>query len=54
MLYLMFAGAERFSIEFMRVNPRVVLGLSEAQLIALALLLTGAYGWSRVSSKASR
>jgi len=54
MLYLMFAGAERFSVEFIRVNPRVILGLSEAQLIALALLLIGAYGWYRLSPKASR
>ena len=54
MLYLIFAGAERFSVEFIRVNPRVMLGLSEAQLIALALLLIGAYGWYRLSTKASR
>ena len=54
MLYLMFAGAERFSVEFIRVNPRVILGLSEAQLIALALLLIGAYGWYRLSPQSSR
>lgn len=54
MLYLMFAGAERFSVEFIRVNPRVMLGLSEAQLIALILLLIGVYGWYRLSRKASR
>jgi phosphatidylglycerol:prolipoprotein diacylglycerol transferase len=53
-LYLMFAGAERFAVEFIRVNPRVILGLSEAQLIALALLLMGAYGWYRLSPKPSR
>jgi phosphatidylglycerol:prolipoprotein diacylglycerol transferase len=51
MLYLMFAGAERFSIEFIRVNPRAFLGLSEAQLIALMLLLIGAFGWYRLSLK---
>jgi phosphatidylglycerol:prolipoprotein diacylglycerol transferase len=54
MLYMMFAGAERFSVEFIRVNPRVILGLSEAQLIALGLLLVGAIGWYRLSAKASR
>jgi phosphatidylglycerol:prolipoprotein diacylglycerol transferase len=54
MLYLMFAGAERFFVEFIRVNPRVILGLSEAQLIALALLFIGMYGWYRLSLKASR
>ena len=54
MLYLMFAGAERFFVEFIRVNPRVILGLSEAQLIALALLFVGMVGWYRLSPKASR
>jgi phosphatidylglycerol:prolipoprotein diacylglycerol transferase len=54
MLYLMFAGAERFFVEFIRVNPRVILGLSEAQLIALALLSIGMVGWHRLSPKASR
>jgi phosphatidylglycerol:prolipoprotein diacylglycerol transferase len=54
MLYLMFAGAERFSVEFIRVNPRFILGLSEAQIIALAMLLIGAYGWYHLSPKASR
>jgi phosphatidylglycerol:prolipoprotein diacylglycerol transferase len=51
MLYLMFAGAERFSMEFIRVNPRVIFGLSEAQLIAIVLLLIGAFGWYRLSHK---
>ena len=51
MLYLMFAGAERFSIEFIRVNPRALLGFSEAQLIAIVMLLIGAYGWLRLPSK---
>ena len=54
MLYLMFAGAERFSVEFIRVNPRVILGLSEAQLLSLAMLLIGAYGWYRLSPNTSR
>jgi len=43
--YLMLAGAGRFSVEFLRVNPRVWLGLSEAQLIALALVAVGATSW---------
>jgi len=54
MLYLMFAGAERFSVEFIRVNPRIVLGLSEAQLVALVLLAIGAYGWNRLSQNPAR
>ncbi len=45
MLYLMLAGVERFSIEFLRINPRVFMGLSEYQLIAAGLTLAGAIGW---------
>jgi phosphatidylglycerol:prolipoprotein diacylglycerol transferase len=43
--YLMLAGAGRFAVEFLRVNPRVWLGLSEAQLIALTLFAIGAASW---------
>lgn len=35
--YLALAGAARFAVEFVRVNPPVLLGLSEAQCISLAL-----------------
>lgn len=40
-LYLVLASAERFAIEFLRLNPPVVLGLTEAQLIGTALGLIG-------------
>jgi phosphatidylglycerol---prolipoprotein diacylglyceryl transferase len=53
MLYLMFAGAERFAVEFIRVNPRLAFGLSEAQLIGVALFLIGAFGWFRLSQRLS-
>ncbi len=49
MLYLIVAGLERFAIEFIRVNPRSSLGLSEAQFIALALVLSGLIGWYTLS-----
>jgi phosphatidylglycerol:prolipoprotein diacylglycerol transferase len=52
MLYLMFAGGERFTVEFLRLNPRIFFGLSEAQLIALGLFLIGLYGWFTISKKA--
>ena len=45
MLYLVFAGLERFLVELIRLNPRIVLGLSQAQLIAIALIAVGAAGW---------
>ena len=40
-LYLMLAGAARFMVEFLRVNPRVFMGLSEAQLIAIVMMTLG-------------
>jgi phosphatidylglycerol:prolipoprotein diacylglycerol transferase len=45
MAYLMLAGIERFAIEFLRPNPRIVFGLSEAQLIATVLIAIGLFGW---------
>ena len=41
-LYLIFAGAERFLIEFIRRNDSVAAGLTLAQLISLAMLAGGA------------
>jgi phosphatidylglycerol:prolipoprotein diacylglycerol transferase len=40
--YLLLAGTSRFLAEFVRINPRVFYGLSEAQLIALAMMVVGA------------
>jgi phosphatidylglycerol---prolipoprotein diacylglyceryl transferase len=39
--YLVLASLARFAVEFVRVNPRVALGLTEAQWTALALGLAG-------------
>jgi phosphatidylglycerol---prolipoprotein diacylglyceryl transferase len=45
-LYLMLAGASRFTVEFFRINPRVAFGLlSEAQLIALGMITLGVIAW---------
>ncbi len=52
MLYLVLAGIERFAIEFLRINPRVALGLSEYQFIAASLVLIGVIGWQMLSRKA--
>jgi prolipoprotein diacylglyceryltransferase len=41
----MLAGFERFAIEFLRPNPRIIFGLSEAQLISLVLIALGLFGW---------
>jgi phosphatidylglycerol:prolipoprotein diacylglycerol transferase len=41
-LYLVFAGLERFIVEFVRRNANVALGLTAAQLESLGLLVCGA------------
>jgi len=43
--YLVLAAAGRFAVEFLRLNPRVVLGLSEAQVIAIGLAVVGGVSW---------
>src|SRR3954469_25720388 len=50
-LYLMLAGTERFLVEFIRRNDHVFLGLTQAQLISLAMI-TGGMAW--LSVKAAR
>jgi phosphatidylglycerol---prolipoprotein diacylglyceryl transferase len=44
MIYLMIASAFRFGIEFLRLNPRLLWGLSEAQLISIVMFLIGSAG----------
>ncbi|MBS4029399.1 MAG: prolipoprotein diacylglyceryl transferase [Ignavibacteriales bacterium] len=40
-LYLVLAGVERLLIEFIRLNSRILFGLSEAQLISVGLIVAG-------------
>jgi phosphatidylglycerol:prolipoprotein diacylglycerol transferase len=40
-LYLILAGVERFSIEFIRTNEAVWLGLTEAQWVSVAMVVAG-------------
>lgn len=42
-LYLILSGLERFLVEFVRTNERVMLGLSVAQLTSVALVLAGTW-----------
>ncbi|MBI5476649.1 MAG: prolipoprotein diacylglyceryl transferase [Ignavibacteriales bacterium] len=49
MIYLIFYGLERFFVEFLRLNPRILLGLSEAQLISIFLIIIGISGISILS-----
>ncbi len=40
-LYLVLSGAGRFLVEFVRINPRLYWGMSNAQVAALASMLVG-------------
>ena len=51
--YLILAGAARFAIEFIRVNVRVIGGLSVAHLVSLVLITAGLIIMSRVNAPAS-
>jgi phosphatidylglycerol:prolipoprotein diacylglycerol transferase len=44
MYYLILSGVGRFFVEFLRINPRLALGLSEAQLLSLAMIALGLLG----------
>jgi phosphatidylglycerol---prolipoprotein diacylglyceryl transferase len=50
-VYLVLAGTERFLVEFIRRNDHVLLGLTQAQLISLAMIAAGT-AW--LSVRASR
>jgi phosphatidylglycerol:prolipoprotein diacylglycerol transferase len=55
-LYLVGNATARFVVEFIRINPRIALGLSQAQFIAIALFVLG-LGWmvhTRRSAGAAR
>lgn len=51
MLYLIFAGIERFFIEFIRLNPKLLFGLSEAQLISVLMIIIGGAGFYYFAGK---
>ena len=44
MYYLIFTGTARLAVEFIRLNPKLLFGLTEAQLIAIALVIGGTVG----------
>ena len=45
MLYLLATGGVRFVLEFLALAPPIALGLTEAQLISLGVIVIGAVGW---------
>jgi len=50
--YLILNGIARFSVEFIRLNPKIAFGLSNAQFTAIGFVLTGALGLLYVSKTA--
>lgn len=51
--YLLLSGGARFLVEFIRINPRVFFGMSNAQVVALACVIAGAvllYSLGRVQA----
>lgn len=46
--YLLISGTTRFLVEFIRINPRSFLGLTNAQLASLACVVGGLILWLRL------
>jgi len=49
-LYLILSSLSRFLVEFIRLNPRILFGLSEAQLISIVFFVTGSFGFYKLKS----
>jgi phosphatidylglycerol---prolipoprotein diacylglyceryl transferase len=50
-LYLVLAGAERFLVEFIRRNEEVLLGLTQAQVLSLAMMVAGGVWIARIARR---
>jgi prolipoprotein diacylglyceryltransferase len=49
MVYLMLATVFRFCVEFLRLNPRLLFGLSEAQLFSAVIFVGAVWGLLRLT-----
>jgi phosphatidylglycerol:prolipoprotein diacylglycerol transferase len=54
MIYLLLSGMSRFLIEFIRINPRIVLGLTEAQVIACIMMAVAAMSLLALSRRQTK
>lgn len=52
--YLIYAGASRFLVEFVRRNEEALLGLTEAQLFSIAMIVAGAIWLAVVRNRHGR
>lgn len=53
-LYLILTSAARLLVEFIRLNPRIMLGLSEAQLISILLFFAGVILFVKIPAGAQK
>jgi len=53
-LYLILNGTARFLVEFIRLNPKVILDLTQAQLVGILYVITGALGLFLVRRQAAK
>jgi phosphatidylglycerol---prolipoprotein diacylglyceryl transferase len=49
--YLILTGLARFLVEFIRINPRSLFGLTNAQVGSLASIVVGIALWARIASR---
>ncbi len=52
MLYLILSGIARLTVEFLRLNPELLFGLTQAQLISVVLIIVGSIGFYRFNRPA--
>lgn len=50
-VYLILNGLPRFLVEFIRTNPKMLLGLSQAQLVGIGFMIWGIIGLIRIYKK---
>lgn len=53
-IYLILNGTARFLVEFIRLNPKVLLALTQGQLVAIFYIITGALGLFLVQRQARK
>ncbi len=53
-IYMILNGSARFMVEFIRLNPKVALGLTHSQVLGVCFILTGIIGWVLVEKQARR
>jgi phosphatidylglycerol---prolipoprotein diacylglyceryl transferase len=52
--YLVLTGVARFLVEFIRINPRSLFGLTNAQAASVVSVVAGAALWWHVAKKSPR